>query len=59
MTAEFTGKLRDSERKYNVLDRELMALHLRTSHLCFLLEGCSFTTYVAQKIGDFRHVQGD
>lgn len=47
--AFFSRKLRDSERKYSVFDRELLALYLATRHFRFLLEGRSFTAYVDHK----------
>ncbi|XP_061566754.1 uncharacterized protein LOC133420887 [Cololabis saira] len=47
--AFFSRKLRDSERKYSVFDRELLALYLATRHFRFFLEGRSFTAYVDHK----------
>uniref|UniRef100_A0A669CFS1 Gypsy retrotransposon integrase-like protein 1 n=1 Tax=Oreochromis niloticus TaxID=8128 RepID=A0A669CFS1_ORENI len=47
--AFFSRTLRDSERKYSVFDRELLALHLATRHFRFFLEGRSFTAYVDHK----------
>ena len=47
--AFFSRGLRDSERKYSVFDRELLALYLATRHFRFLLEGRPFTAYVDHK----------
>uniref|UniRef100_A0A669E6I5 Gypsy retrotransposon integrase-like protein 1 n=1 Tax=Oreochromis niloticus TaxID=8128 RepID=A0A669E6I5_ORENI len=47
--AFFSRTLRDSERKYSVFDRELLALHLATRHFRFFLEGRSFTAYIDHK----------
>lgn len=47
--AFFSRKLSNSERRYSVFDRELLAVYLATRHFRFLLEGRSFTIYVDHK----------